>query len=289
MYLLLTKISKVLLSVFRRLKSIPHDDPGLTPENWCMKQPCSKIKIASKEVIISQPLSTFWVYFLGFLTVGVNQYFFQTQNGENSRLWWGISLLLWGIGALLAGTSYQAFGYEIKCAGRQFCTWTSWWEVVFLMFLQVSMNAMLVALAYSCTTGTFQMVLMGYALMNSVVYVILVFIGGIVPVKSLITFELCVWVSTPVFLFFCFLNAWRYYMFSFSMDLVLLGSWLILFCTMMAYWLYNKQGITKKLWAKGIWFSENDVLHVLMIFWMIYIATVVADRIKDYTIPVLLE
>ena len=157
------------------------------------------------------------------------------------------------------------------------------------MFLQVSMNAMLVALAYSCTTGTFQMVLMGYALMNSVVYVILVFIGGIVPVKSLITFELCVWVSTPVFLFFCFLNAWRYYMFSFSMDLVLLGSWLILFCTMMAYWLYNKQGITKKLWAKGIWFSENDVLHVLMIFWMIYIATVVADRIKDYTIPVLLE
>jgi hypothetical protein len=70
MHLLLTKISKVLLSVFGRLKSIPDDDPDLTPENWCMEQPCMKIRIASKEMIISQPLSSFWVYFLGFFTVG---------------------------------------------------------------------------------------------------------------------------------------------------------------------------------------------------------------------------
>ena len=95
MHLRLTKISKVLLSVFGRLKSIPDDDPDLTPENWCMQQPCMKIRIASKEMIISQPLSSFWVYFLGFFTVGASLYFFQIQNGENSRLWWGISLLLW--------------------------------------------------------------------------------------------------------------------------------------------------------------------------------------------------
>ncbi len=286
MHLLLTKISKETSSYFRRLKSIEHDAPDLTPENWCLKQPCLKVRIARKEVTISQPLSSFWVYLLGFLTVGVGLYFFQIQNGDNSRLWWGISLLLWGIGAILAGTSYQAFGYEIKCAGRQFCSWTSWWEVIYLMFQQVSMNAMLVALAYSCTTGTVQILLLWYALISSVVYVILVFIGGIVPVKFLITFDFMVWVSTPVFLFFCFLNAWRYFMFSYDMDLVLLGCWIVLFCTMMAYWIYDKLGITKKLWAKRIWFSENDVLHVLLIFWVIYIAAVVADRIKDYTIPV---
>jgi len=263
MHLLLTKISKVFLSVFGRLKSIPDDDHDLTPENWCMEQPCMKIRIASKEMIISQPLSSFLVYFFGFFTVGVSLYFFQIQNHANSRLWWGISLLLWGIGALLAGTSYQAFGYEIKCAGRQVCSWTSWWEVVYLMFQQVSLNAMLVAIAYSCTTGTFQIVLLCYALVSSLVYVILVCIGGIVPVKLLITFD--------------------------SMDLVLLGSWIILLGTMMAYWVYSKQGIKKKLWAKGIWFSENDVLHVFLILWMTYIVTAVADRIEDYTIPSLLE
>ena len=48
MPLLLIKISKILLSVFGRLKSIPHDDPDLTPEKWCREQPCMKIRIASK-------------------------------------------------------------------------------------------------------------------------------------------------------------------------------------------------------------------------------------------------
>jgi hypothetical protein len=289
MHLPLTKISKVLLSAFGRLKSIPYDDPDLTPENWCMEQPCMKIRIASKEMIISQPLSSFWVYFLGFYAIGVSLYFFLIQNGENSRLWWGISLLLWGIGALLAGTSYQAFGYEIKCAGKQACSWTSWWEVFYLMLQQVSINAMLVAVAYSCTKGIFQIVLLCYALLSSLVYVILVCIGGILPVKPLITFEFMLWVSAPVFFFFCFFNAWRYYMFKDSMDLVLLGSWIILLGTMMAYWVYSKQGITKKLWAKGIWFSENDVLHVFLILWMTYIVVALADRIEDYSIPSLLE
>jgi hypothetical protein len=278
---------KVFVSVFGRLQSIPHDDPDLTPEKWCRAQPCMKIRIASREIIISQPLSSFWVYFLGFLTAGAGLYFLLIQNGENSRLWWGVSLLLWGLGALLAGTSYQAFGYEIKCRGKQVCSWTSWWEVVYLMFQQVSMNAMLVAIAYSCTTGTFQIGLLGYALVSSLVFVILIGIGGLVPVKSLITFEFMVWVSAPVFLFLCFLNAWRYYMSRDPMDLVLLGAWIILLGTMMAYWTYSKLGITKKLWAKGIWFSENDVLHVLLIFWMIYIVTAVANRVKDYTAPVL--
>lgn len=285
----LMKISKTGLTVFSRLKSIPQDDPELTPAAWCRVQPCIKIRIAAKELIISQPLSTFWVYFLGLLTLGVGLYFFQIQHNQISRFWWAVSLVLWGVGALLAGTSYQAFGYELKCAGRKVCVWTSWWEVVYLLFQQISMNAMLVAMAYSCTTGTFQKVLVGYSFVNSAVYLILVFIGGTVPVKSLITFEFMVWFSTPAFIFSIFLNVWRYHMFSNRMDLVLLITWIFLLGTLMAYWIYHKLGITKKRWAKGLWFSENDVLHVLLIFWMIYIATVVAEQIKDYTIPLVLE
>ena len=282
-------IVKAVWSSFSRLKSIRYTDPELTPANWCEAQPCVKIQIASRKIILTQPTSSFLVYALGILTIGAGFYFLLIRDSEISLLWWGISLLLWGVGTLLAGTSYQAFGYEIKCAGRQSCAWTSWWEVVYLMFQQVSLNAMLVAVAYSCTGGTLKMMLSVYALANAVVYVILALAGGIVPVKSFITFKLMVQVSTPILLIFFILNGWRYYMLRDPMDLALLGSWILLLLSGTAYFLYDNLGITQRLWAKGegIWFSQNDVLHVCLILWVIYIATVVASRIKDYTMPVI--
>jgi hypothetical protein len=279
----ITRIS----SAFRRLNSIRYTDPELTPETWCEVQPCMTIKVASKEIILTQPSSTLFVYSLGVLTIGVGLGSLWLQGDEISRRWWGISLLLWGVGALLAGTSYQAFGYQIKCAGQETCAWTSWWEVIYLMFQQVSMDALLVAIAYSCTEGPLQTVLLGYALLSAVGYVILTFIGGMMPVKALITFEWMVWVSTPIFLILFILNGWRYYRFGTPMDLALVGAWLWLLFTMTAYWLYDKLDITPKLWAKGkgIWFSQNDVLHIGLILWMIYLATVVAHRVTDLDGP----
>ena len=284
----LLMIPTAISSAFSRLKSIRYTDPELTPENWCDVQPCTTIKLASKDIVLTQPSSSVFVYGLGILTIGVGLGFLCSQGGSVSRLWWGVSLLLWGIGALLAGTSYEAFGYQIKCAGQETCAWTSWWEVIYLMFQQVSMDALLVATAHSCTKGTLQKVLLGYALVSAVVYVILTFIGGIIPVKSLITFEWMVWVSTPIFLIMSTINGWRYYMFSTPMDLALLGAWVLLLFTMAAYWFYDNLDITPKLWAKGkgIWFSQNDVLHIGLILWMIYVATVVANRVNDYTGPV---
>lgn len=244
-----------------------------------------KINFLSRDIILTQPTSTFFVYFLGLLTIGVGMYFLLIQGSEVSRLWWGISLLLWGIGALLAGTSYQAFGYEIKCAGRQSCAWTSWWEVVYLMFQQVSMSAMLVAVSYSSTAGALLMILLAYALVSSVVYIIVTLIGGIIPVKSFITFDLMVKVSVPVLLLVFILSGWRYYALRTSMDLSLLGTWILLSLTGAAYYVYDKFDITGKLWARGagVWFSQNDVLHIGLILWMVYIATVVANRVKDYS------
>ena len=276
-------------SSFDRLKSILQTNPDLTPANWCEVQPCKKIRIASREIILTQPTSTFLVYALGVLTIGAGLYFIVIRGSEIARLWWGISLLLWGCGALLAGTSYQAFAYHIKCAGRQSCALTSWWEVVYLMFQHVSMNAMLVAVAYSCTGGSAQMMLLVFALVSTVVYVVCTFIGGIVPIKSLITFDLMVWASMPTLLIFLALNGWRYYTYGDPMDLSLLGTWILLLLSGAVYWLYDELDITRRLWAKGkgIWFSQNDVLHVCLIFWVIYITTVVANRVRDYPLPVI--
>jgi hypothetical protein len=97
------------------------------------------------EFTLIQPSSTVIVYSVALLTMAAGLHFLRRRHGQRTRLWWGIGLLLTGFGSLLAGSSYQAFGYEIKCAGRAFCPWTSWWEAAYLIFSAVGMNAMLVA------------------------------------------------------------------------------------------------------------------------------------------------
>ena len=56
-------------------------------------------------------------------------------------------------------------------------------------------------------------------------------------------------------------------------------AWLVL--TLAAYFVYLMSGTTQVLWARGVWFSENDVLHIGLIGWMIYLAWVVAPRVRD--------
>ena len=129
-HLLLTLL--FFLTACGRLDTIPFE-PAQTPETWLQIQPFAELKLGFQKIIFVQPSTSVIVYLLGVITIAVGLYFLKIRNGQFSRLWWGIALLLWGVGALLAGTSYEAFSYAIKCAGRDACLWTSWWEVVYLI------------------------------------------------------------------------------------------------------------------------------------------------------------
>lgn len=267
-------------SIFERVHQIKHAE--LTKENWFEKQPGKKMKIGSWEFMLNQPSSSFWVYFLGLLVTVAGINFLVTQGEELSRYWWGISLVLWGVGAIIAGTSYQAFGYELKCARRETCSWTTWWEIIYLIFQQLSMNAMTVAIAYSCTTGIYLEILIWYSIVVSIIYPIVVLYGAFKPKKSLITFEFMIQVSLPSFILFCILNLVRYFMHGHTMDLVLMGSWVLIYLSWWGYDKYYKAGITDLLWKGGKWFSENDVLHVILVIWGFYMLFVLPPFIKDY-------
>jgi hypothetical protein len=270
----------LILSACGRMDTIPYE-PTQTPETWLQIQPYTQIHLTSQDIIFVQPSTSILVYFLGFLTIGIGIYFLCIRNGQQSRLWWGIALLFWGLGALLAGTSYEAFSYTIKCAGREFCLWTSWWEILYLLVTIWSVDAMLIAVSYSSTTGRLRKGLSLYAILNAVLYFILLMIGVFIPVKFLISFEFLLVVGFPGILAFFFINGWRYKQYKQPLDKVLLVTWVWLGITIIAYFVYYISGNAVALWAKGIWFTENDVLHIGLIIWMLYIAFRIAPSTKD--------
>jgi hypothetical protein len=68
------------------------------------------------------------------------------------------------------------------------------------------------------------------------------------------------------------------------MDFHLMMTWCCLGLVMAAYYLYMGSGFATVLWNRGIWFNENDVLHIGLILWMIYIAKVLTGKIEDVRI-----
>lgn len=245
--------------------------PSITPEEWCESQPYIQIEVFSSTFILVQPTSSFIVYLLGILTVTIGGYQLKVSKKQTFVAWWGIALILWGLGALFAGTSYQAFSYEIKCAGRASCIWTSWWEVIYLIFSVGSVDAMMLAQVNLNPKGKFYRTLRAYSTIHFLVYIFIAVIGSVIPIKFLISFELMVIFLVPNIVIFILFDFKRFIRLKKPIDLYLLLIWVFLIIIMGSYFLYLVTDITEILWEHGIWFSENDVLHIGLITWMLYI------------------
>ena len=278
--LFLCFFSSLVTSGCGRLGTIPYS-PTTTPGAWLNAHPHVKLSLGALEFMLMEPTSSFLVYSLGVLAVVVGVYFLRIRENHRSRLWWGIALLLWGIGALLAGTSYQAFSYEIKCAGRDVCSWTSWWEVYYLLFTVASVNAMMMGVRHSSAGGVMKKALPVYAVMNTALYSAVCLAGAFIPNKFMVSFELMVLFSGPSYVVFFVINSVRYRKSGEKLELRLMVTWLFLGAVMAAYFLYLGLGYSEKLWEQGIWFNANDVLHIGLILWMLYIGFGVAREVKD--------
>jgi len=251
--------------------------PTITPEEWCTSQPCIELEFFSLKIMLVQPSSTFFVYLLGFITIAIGIHLIRSKKNQKFISWWGIALLLWGIGAILAGTSYQAFSYEIKCAGRAFCVWTSLWEIFYLIFSVGSVNAMLMAQAHMGERDKWGKIMVGYALANFIAFVVTVVIGATIPIQFMISFEMMLLILAPTILFLLIFNIRKYLDLKKRINRSLVIIWIALILIIGIYFLYFMLDITNILWEHGIWFSENDILHIGLILWMIYIG-IVASR-----------
>ncbi|MCY3412208.1 MAG: hypothetical protein INQ03_11295 [Candidatus Heimdallarchaeota archaeon] len=234
--------------------------PGVLAANWCLVQSCTKIG----SLTISQLSSSIIVFSFGFITVylGLKLY---SSSAEFNR-WWGLAIILWGLGAIFAGISYQAFGYELKCQ-QELCNWTTWWEVYYMILTMASVTCMYIAQGILQENNWY----IRSGLIIITLYSICILVGSIIPNRFLVSFEFLVILLVPLFLFLFINNYLRYKSDSSNCDLKMMKVWIALALVMIAYFGYFLLGITELLWNKGVWFTENDVLHILLANWMIIV------------------
>ena len=147
-----------------------------------------------------------------------------------------------------------------------------------------SINAMLIAVAYTCTRGGFQRSLVVYARANVAVFCCVIASGIYLSNRFMISFEMLVLFSTPVFMLFFVINGLGYAANKSAIDRVLLGAWALMVSANVLYYAYLLLGYTEALWNKGYWFSANDVLHVLMMVWVFYMGITVVNAVNDVDI-----
>lgn len=248
--------------------------PPTTPAEWCAQRPCVEVG----GVTLAEPWSSALVFALALLWLGVGVYFLVTRQGQRSRTWFGTSLVLGGLAAGSAGISYQALSYELKCAGRDVCALTNGYEIAYSLLQVASMSAMVVAVAYALAGPRTRRAIAVYAVLNLVVYVIVTIIGVMTPSAFLLSFELLLLFAVPALVIAAVLAIRRW---SESVARRILWVLVLLVLVQVAYLVYFSLGITESLWASGIYFSANDVLHVGMLAWLVVTVCVLGPALRD--------
>lgn len=248
--------------------------PPTTPAEWCAQRACVDVG----GVTLAEPWSSALVFVLALLWLGVGVYLLASRRGQRSRAWFGASLILGGLAAGSAGISYQAFSYELKCAGRDVCTLTNGYEIAYSLLQVASMSAMVVAVAYALESPRARRAITLYALLNLLVYVVVTIAGVVLPSAFLLSFELLLLFAVPALVIAAVLAIGRW-----SEPLARRTLWVLVLLVLVqvAYLVYFALGVTESLWASGIYFSANDVLHVGMLAWLAITGWALGSTLKD--------
>jgi hypothetical protein len=243
--------------------------PEISPAAYLVSIPYTNI--LGTNIVLIKPSSTFFIYFLGIQTILLGFSFLKTNN-QPTYYWWGIAMLFWGIGAVFAGTSYQGFGYELKCVGNEYCLHTSWFELTYYYFTALSMGALGVAIAYTILPENKRKFLFSYASVAVAIYIVLFVVGVIIENRFLISYELFTIFFMPLYIIFFIYSVILYKNNRDTLNYTLIITWLLFLVVNVSYYVYYFLGFGEALYQNtGIWFSANDVLHVLLIIWMGFI------------------
>ncbi len=271
----------VVLITFNNL-ALLLQEPNMKPVEYLATHPYIEVNWGTLSFIWSEPSSTIFVYGLGLITIIIGVVLLSKSsktrklrtNGKDKIKFvemWGISLIIWGIGTLFAGTSYQAFFYELKCRGQEYCLWTTWWEIGYLALTVISINGMVLAQSFLRQSEKVQKTMKVYAGVNLCSYFLILSFGMVLVNRFLISFEMMVVFQLSSFILLFIQNIVEYRKTKAKVELSLIRIWIFLAIVMSVYFAYYFSGVASILWSHGIWFNANDILHVGLIGWMMFI------------------
>jgi hypothetical protein len=256
--------------------------PLTTPDEFLSNMPYTTLSILGKDVILIQPSSTILVYLLGLIMIAIGVYFLVTKKKQQSRYYWAFGLILWGISAIVAGTSYQAFGYELKCRGLEHCLFTSNFELVYMLLTAYCINYLVAATGYTSTGVSGRKRLIKFALIDSAAYSVYMFVGAVLPIKFLISYEGFMAFIGANFLIMFILNLLHYKKHKDILNRNLIYIWIGFLIVNIGYFVFLLGEIGPNLYKNyGVWFNENDALHVLLILWTCLIFVLLRKNLSD--------
>lgn len=254
----------------------------MSSETWLNTHPWIQVRFRFLQFILAEPSSSLIVFALGIILAIAGIAFLKERSKSRSALLWGIGLVLWSLSTFFAGISYQAFSYELKYAGREIGLWTSWWEIWYLMVFTVSMNFIVSAVAYSSTTSKLRRSLIIYAITNSLIYLVVVLSGAFLPNQFMTSFECMLLFTGPSFIILSIVNLLTWIKAKKLLDARLFIAWMGFFIVTALYFVYYLSGLADILWKRGIWFNANDVLHIGLIIWVVYLLVGVKKLCADF-------
>ncbi|KAL7580953.1 hypothetical protein ACA910_005769 [Epithemia clementina (nom. ined.)] len=243
------------------------------------------------ELVLSQPSSSFFVMVIAiacFYYAVIYYKLWRNTSGtpgsqyrtlEFSRLFWSLALLCWGIGTFLAGLSYEALEWNLKCAFLQnnndLCVRYSWLEVVYVMFQVAACDLSLLASAFCSdylSVHTFWRIFW-LGVFNYLIYSVLVASGALLGIHEFLSFQLCVAFCALSMIVGIYVNLWLPLTSEKKLTIEnqkMLQSWGIMVLSGVVYQVYYSSGIEKNIWLNyGYWITANDFLHIILTVWAI--------------------
>lgn len=253
-------------------------EPHITPEQFLDGRPF----LETGNMVIIEPSSSFWVFGLAAVILVVAVLYIWKSYGENSRFLWGLGMLFWAVSAASAGLSYQSFGYELKARGHEFVLYTSWPEIIYMLLAFYSIALLLAATGYfalETRKGIIKNSL--FACIYSFAYAVIMAVGVLTENTFLMSYNAFLLFSGVNFVLMFIYSVRHYRRYRDNLNKRMIIIWLSIAVVNALYFVYLLSGAGDILWSKGIWFTANDVLHVLLIIWIVQGAVMLWRTMKD--------